>query len=187
MGLVSKLYRGLWLDDDYESGLEATAEKPWVAAVEAWAIGGGCQILLVMDRVLAERGSYFNLPARKEGIVPGASPRRLTRLVGDRMARQAIMFERAFDPDSPEGRLICDDVVEPGAMDEAIARDTAQLVSSGVVSATANRKAIRLGEETLDEFRQYMAVYAREQALCMHSPALIRNLETYWEAQRRRL
>jgi (3,5-dihydroxyphenyl)acetyl-CoA 1,2-dioxygenase len=187
LGLVGKLLRGHWLDDDFESGLEATVEKPWIAAVEAWAIGGGCQVLLVMDRVLAERGCYFNLPARKEGIVPGVSPRRLTRLVGGRLARQAIMFERAFDPDSPEGRLICDEVVEPGGMDAAIARDARQLVSSGAASTAANRKAIRLGEETVDEFRQYMAVYAREQALCMRSPALIRNLEEYWRAHERRL
>ncbi len=187
LGLVSKLYRGHWLHDDFESGLEDTVEKPWIAAVEAWAIGGGCQILLVMDRVLAELGSYFNLPARKEGIVPGTSPRRLTRFVGDRLARQAIMFERAFDPASPEGRLLCDEVVEPGAMDEAIERDAAQLVSSGVVSAAANRKAIRLGEETVDEFRQYLAVYAREQARCMYSPALIDNLERNWQAHQRRL
>ena len=96
------------------------------------------------------------------------------------------MFERAFDPASPEGRLLCDEVVEPGAMDEAIERDAGQLVSSGVVSAAANRKAIRLGEETVDEFRQYLAVYAREQARCMYSPALIRNLEQFWQAQRRR-
>ena len=187
LGLVSKLYRGHWLHDDFESGLEDTFEKPWIAAVEAWAIGGGCQILLVMDRVLAERGSYFNLPARKEGIVPGVSPRRLTRMAGDRLARQAIMFDRTFEPASPEGRLLCDEVVEPGGMDAAIERDAAQLVSSGVVSASANRKAIRLGQETVDELRQYLAVYAREQARCMYSPALIRNLEEYWRAHERTL
>jgi thioesterase DpgC len=187
LGLVGKLQRGHWLHDDFESGLEDTLEKPWVAAVEAWAIGGGCQLLLVMDRVLAERGSYFNLPARKEGIVPGVSPRRLARFVGGRAARQAIMFERAFDPATPAGRLLCDEVVEPRAMDETIERDAAQLVSAGVVSAAANRKAIRLGEETVDELRQYMAVYAREQSRCMYSPALIRNLEEHWRARERRL
>jgi thioesterase DpgC len=144
-------------------------------------------MLLIMDRVLAERGAYFNLPARKEGIVPGVSNRRLTKFVGDRLARQAIMFERAFDPASPEGRLLCDEVVEPGEMDAAIDRDSAQLVSSGVVSAAANRKAIRMGEETTDEFRMYMAVYAREQAKCMYSPALIKNLEENWRAHQRRL
>jgi (3,5-dihydroxyphenyl)acetyl-CoA 1,2-dioxygenase len=187
LGLVSKLYRGHWLDGDFESGLEDTHEKPWLAAVEAWAIGGGCQLLLVMDRVLAERGSYFNLPARKEGIIPGASPRRLTRFLGDRLTRQAVMFERAFDADSSEGRLLCDEVVEATEMEEAIQRNVVHLTSSGVVSAAANRKAIRLGEETVDEFRRYMAVYAREQARCMYSPALIANLERNWHARQRRL
>jgi len=187
LGLLSKLYRGHWLGNDFESGLEDTHEKPWVAAVEAWAIGGGCQLLLVMDRVLAERGSYFSLPARREGIIPGASPRRLTRFLGDRLTRQAIMFERALEADSPEGRLLCDEVVEPGRMEAAIEHSAAQLTSSGTVSAAANRKAIRLGEETVDDFRQYMAVYAREQARCMYSPALIANLERNWNAGQRRL
>jgi (3,5-dihydroxyphenyl)acetyl-CoA 1,2-dioxygenase len=187
LGLVSKLYRGHWVDEDFESGLENTMEKPWIAAVEAWAIGGGCQLLLVMDRVLAQRGSYFSLPARKEGIIPGVSPLRLTRFLGDRLARQAITFERAFDSDSPEGRLLCDEVLEANEMDAAIKRNAAQLVGSGVVSAAANRKAIRLGEETVDEFRQYMAVYAREQARCIYSAALIANLERNWNARQRRL
>ncbi len=142
---------------------------------------------LYYGQISAERGSYFNLPARKEGIVPGVSPRRLTRMAGDRLARQAIMFDRTFEPASPEGRLLCDEVVEPGGMDAAIERDAAQLVSSGVVSASANRKAIRLGQETVDELRQYLAVYAREQARCMYSPALIRNLEEYWRAHERTL
>ena len=82
LGLVAKIHRGLWLTDDWESGLEDTAEKPWIAAVESFAIGGGCQLLLVVDRVIAERGAYFNLPARKEGIVPGNANQRLARFVG---------------------------------------------------------------------------------------------------------
>jgi len=186
MALLGKIYRGHWSGEDSEPGLEDTLEKPWIAAVETFAIGGGCQLLLVMDRVLAERGSYFNLPARKEGIIPGVSPRRLTRFVGDRLARQAIMFERGFDPDSPEGRLLCDEVVEPGGMDEAIERNADQLMSAGPVSAAANRKAIRLGEETLDDARLYLAVYAREQARCMYAPALIDNLERNWQARERK-
>ena len=186
LGLVSKLYRGHWLGDDFESDLEETLEKPWIAAVEAHAIGGGCQLLLVMDRVLAERGSFFSLPARKEGIIPGTSNRRLTRFVGDRLARQLIVFERRLEADGPEGGLLCDLVVEPEAMEAAIERDVAQLLGSGLTSAVANRKAIRLGEETLDDFRRYQAVYAREQARCLYSPALISNLERNWQAHRRR-
>jgi thioesterase DpgC len=162
-----------------------TIEKPWIAAVEAFAIGGGCQLLLTMDRVLAERGAYFSLPARKEGIVPGAANLRLTRFVGDRLARQGIMYERGFPVDSPEGALLCDAVVAPGEMDAAIASTVEGLTSSGVVSAAANRKALRVDQEPLDTFRRYMATYAVEQARCHLSPALIRNLEQHWEARRR--
>jgi thioesterase DpgC len=49
------------------------------------------------------------------------------------------------------------------------------------VSAAGNRRAFRAGEEPLDLFRRYMAVYAREQAHCHFSPALIANLEKNWK------
>src|SRR3954452_10287276 len=86
-----------------------TIEKPWIAAVEAFAIGGGCQYLLVMDYVVAARDAYMTLPARKEGIIPGAANLRLARFTGDRIARQAVMYGRRLDCDSPAGALICDE------------------------------------------------------------------------------
>jgi (3,5-dihydroxyphenyl)acetyl-CoA 1,2-dioxygenase len=180
LGLVSKIYRGLWLSDDWESGLEDFVEKPWIAAVEAFAIGGGCQLLLVHDRVIAERGAYLTLPARKEGIVPGASNARLWRFLGDRAARQAITFERGFSVDEPDGRLIVDRVVEPGEMDAALTEDAERIVSSGAQAAASNRRMIRLGQEPMDLFRVYMANYAREQSRCLHDPAVRRNLEANW-------
>lgn len=186
MGLVNKMYRGLTGPAFLPDEPETTLEKPWVAAVEAFAIGGGCQILLVMDHVLAEQGSFFNLPARKEGIIPGVANLRLPRFVGDRLARQGILFERQFAADSPEGRLICDRVVPVGEMDAAIDEAVAMLTGSGVVSAAGNRKALRVGQEPLDLFRAYMATYAREQAYCHFSPALIENLERHWNARQRR-
>ena len=120
LGLVNKLYRGLEGEAFDPDAPEATLEKPWIAAVESFAIGGGCQLLLVMDRVLAEEGSFFSLPARKEGIVPGAANLRLPRLVGERLARRAILFERRFEADTAEGRLLCDEVVPAGGTDAAI-------------------------------------------------------------------
>ena len=54
-----------------------------------------------------------------------------------------------------------------------------------MVSAAGNRKALRVAQEPLDTFRQYMALYAREQAYCHFSPALIRNLEQHWNAKQR--
>ena len=73
----------------------------------------------------------------------------------------------------------------PGQVDEAIARAAAAVTGGGVISAGANRKAIRLGHEPRDLFRQYMALYCREQATCQFSPTLIRNLERNWRAAER--
>ena len=139
-----------------------------------------------MDYVLAASDAYMTLPARKEGIIPGAANLRLPRFVGDRIARQAIMYGRRLDCDSPEGRLICDQVVPTAEMDATLDRVIEGLTSSGVVSAASNRRAFRVGQEPLDLFRRYMAVYAREQAYCHFSPALIANLEKHWDAQNRK-
>lgn len=184
LGLVNKLYRGLarpGVPPETDS-----IEKPWVAAVERFAIGGHCQILLTMDYVLAATDAYLALPARKEGIIPGAANLRLPRFVGPRLARQAILAGRRLECDSPEGRLMCDEVVPPAQMDAAIERLVVHLTDSGVVSAAGNRRALRVAEEPLDAYRRYMAVYAREQAECHFSPALVRNLETHWDAANRR-
>jgi thioesterase DpgC len=182
LGLVNKLYRGLALTD--RSPEEGSVEKLWIAAVEGFAIGGHCQILLAVDHTIAAADAYMTLPARKEGIVPGAANLRLPRFVGDRIARQAVMAERRLECASPEGRLICDEIVEPAAMDERLTAAVDRLTGSGVVSAAGNRRAFRIAQEPLDQFRRYMAVYAREQAECHFSPALIANLEQNWTANK---
>jgi (3,5-dihydroxyphenyl)acetyl-CoA 1,2-dioxygenase len=177
LGYVNKIYRGL----------DGGSEKLWVAAVEQFAIGGACQLLHVMDHVIAVRGARLYLPARKEGIIPGASNLRLPRFVGDRAARQAILSGRAWTAGEPDADLLCDEIVESDEIEAAIEARTQALTSSGLINAAANRSAIRVGQEPLDLFREYMSNYAREQAYCHLSPALVRNLEEHWNADRRSL
>jgi thioesterase DpgC len=188
MGFVNKMMRGLARPDvNPDEVYGGTIEKPWIAAVEHFAIGGGCQYLLTMDYVVAASDAYMTLPARKEGIIPGAANMRMWRFTGDRIARQAILSGRRLDCDTPEGRMICDEIVAPDEMDAALERVIASFTDSGVVSAAGNRRAIRVAQEPLDQFRRYMAVYAREQAYCHFSPALIGNLEKHWNAQQRKM
>ena len=184
LGLVNKIYRGLALPE--QSPETGSREKLWIAAIESFAIGGHCQILLTIDYNLAAEDAYLTLPARKEGIVPGAANLRLARFVGDRIARQAIMAERRIDCASPEGMMICDEIVPAEGIDEAIERTVETLTGSGVVSAAGNRRSFRIEQEPLDAFRRYMSVYAREQAQCHFSPALIANLEKNWNAASRK-
>ena len=178
LGYVNKLYRGLLTP-------AGGVEKLWVAAVERYAIGGACQLLHVVDHVIATRGARLYLPARKEGIIPGASNLRLPRAVGDRAARQAIISGREWVAGNPDADLLIDEVIEPGEMDAAIDSRVAELTSSGLINAAANRRALRIGQEPVDLFREYMATYAREQAYCHLSPALVSNLEQHWDAAQR--
>jgi len=188
MGFVNKMMRGLARPDtNPDEVYGGTIEKPWIAAVEHFAIGGGCQYLLTMDYVVAASNAYMTLPARKEGIIPGAANMRMWRFTGDKIARQAILSGRRLDCDTPEGRMICDEIVPPQEMDATLDRVIASFTDSGVVSAAGNRRAIRVAQEPLDQFRRYMAVYAREQAYCHFSPALIGNLERHWNASQRKI
>jgi thioesterase DpgC len=185
LGFVNKIYRGLAGPERWPDDPGGTSEKLWVAAVETYAIGGGCQLLAVMDHVIAERSCRMYLPARKEGIIPGASNLRLARSVGSRLARQAILSGLEFVAGTLDGARLCDEVVDDGAMDDALRARCELLLDSGLVNAAANRRALRIGEESLDTFRVYMATYAREQALCQFSPALVANLERHWNAAAR--
>ena len=188
LGFINKMYRGLARPNVTPDELYGdTIEKPWIHVVEKFAIGGGCQYLATADHVVAADDAYMTLPARKEGIIPGVSNMRLPRFVGDRIARQCIMADLRIDCDSPEGRMICDEVVPASEIDAAVENATNRLTNSGVVSAASNRRAFRIAQEPLDLFRTYMAVYAREQAYCHFSPALISNLERFWNAAERRI
>src|SRR5262245_2786068 len=165
LGFVNKIFRG---------------DKLWIAAAETYAIGGACQLLLAVDHIIAEEGCRLTLPARNEGIIPGAANLRLPRFVGDRAARRAILSGEELSLEA-----MADEIVKPGEMDEALEARAAELSTSGAVSGSANRAALRVGQEPVDLFREYMAVYAREQAHCYFSPALINNLEQNWRAHER--
>ena len=118
LGYVHKLLRGVASPDSVPDDVSGRGvEKLWIAAVDTFAIGGHCQALLCMDYVLAAADAFLTLPARKEGIIPGFANLRLPRFVGDRIARQAILYERRLACDSPEGRLICDEIAPAGEMD----------------------------------------------------------------------
>jgi thioesterase DpgC len=164
LGYINKLARGLLLESDgvgvYRKPVR-TLEKPWIAAVDGFAIGGGAQLLLVFDRVIAAADSYFSLPAAQEGIIPGVANLRLTRFLGSRKARQVILYGRKIWAHEPDAGLLFDEVVEPMEMDTAVERNVLQLSSPAVVP---NRHMMNLAEEPLDLFLQYASEFAMLQA-----------------------
>jgi (3,5-dihydroxyphenyl)acetyl-CoA 1,2-dioxygenase len=138
--------------------------------VDGFAIGGGLQLLLVCDHVIAASDAYVSLPAAQEGIVPGAANLRLTRAVGARLARQVILGGRRVSAVEPEARLLLDEVVDPADMDAAVDQALAALAEPAVA---ANRGKLTFAEEPPGRFRHYMAEFALRQALRLYGDDVV--------------
>ncbi|MFX0579006.1 (3,5-dihydroxyphenyl)acetyl-CoA 1,2-dioxygenase DpgC [Nocardia nepalensis] len=158
-GYIAKILRGL--STDAEAWPIQPRTKPWIAAVDTFAIGGGAQLLLVFDRVIACADSYFSLPAAQEGIVPGAGNLRLGRASNFRMSRDVILWGRKVYATEPDARYLIDTVVEPAEMDHEILSAAMRLASPAVV---ANKHMLVCAQEPQDVFRAYLAEFALHQA-----------------------
>ncbi|MEU1338857.1 (3,5-dihydroxyphenyl)acetyl-CoA 1,2-dioxygenase DpgC [Streptomyces sp. NPDC005827] len=169
LGYLRKLARGLSLGDA-ATWHTRYADKPWLAAVDGFAIGGGMQMLFVFDHVVAASDAYLSLPAAKEGIVPGAGNFRLGRFTGPRLARQVILGGRRIRAAEPAARLLVDEVAEPEEMDAAVERGLDRLDGEAVL---ANRRMLNLADEPEDAFRAYMAEFALQQALRIYGEDVI--------------
>ncbi|MFF9003553.1 (3,5-dihydroxyphenyl)acetyl-CoA 1,2-dioxygenase DpgC [Streptomyces achromogenes] len=179
LGYIHKLVRGVLTNDDRPGWWHSPQiDKPWVAAVDGFAIGGGAQLLLVFDHVLASSDAYFSLPAAKEGIIPGAANLRLGRYAGPRLSRQIILGGRRMWAKEPEASLLVDEVVEPEELDAAIERTLARLDSDAVL---ANRRMLHLAEESPDGFRAYMAEFALQQVLRLYGQDVIDKVGRFGE------
>ncbi|MFE6049921.1 (3,5-dihydroxyphenyl)acetyl-CoA 1,2-dioxygenase DpgC [Kitasatospora sp. NPDC056446] len=164
LGYLRKLLLGL--RTDRPSWRYPFTDMPWVAAVDGFAIGGGMQLLLAVDHVLAASDAYLSLPAAQEGIVPGAADFRLPPVTGPRLARQIILGGRRVRATDPEARTLVDEVVDPADLDRAVEHALDLLHDPAV---TANRRMVNLALEPADGFRAYMAEFAVQQALRIHA------------------
>jgi thioesterase DpgC len=145
--------------------------------VDSFAIGGGMQMLLVFDRVIAAADAFFSLPAAREGIVPGAADLRLSRFVGSRLGRDVILGGRRIRATDPEAALICDEVVPTEQIAGSIDAAVCHLNNPAVV---ANRRLINIAEESPDRFRAYLAEFAAVQAHRLYSRDVIDKVERGW-------
>jgi (3,5-dihydroxyphenyl)acetyl-CoA 1,2-dioxygenase len=168
LGYVHKLVRGVRVGDDRWAEPSA---KPLVVVVDGFAIGGGTQLVLIADHVIAASDAYLSLPAAQEGIVPGAAALRLTRSAGSRIARQLILHGRRMRVVEPDARLLVDEVHESGPeLDAAVARGADRLRGATVL---ANRRMLLAVEEPLDVFRGYLADFALQQSERLYSDDVI--------------
>ena len=124
-------------------------KKPVIAAVAGFALGGGCELAMMCDMILASDTAKFGQPEINLGVIPGAGgSQRLTRAVGKSKAMEMILTARMMDAAEAERSGLVSRVV-PLAELIPNALETAQKIASlSPVAVAIAKKAVNRGFET---------------------------------------
>lgn len=137
-------------DEDYFSIWEefSAIRTPKIAAVNGFALGGGCEVAMLCDFVIAGKSAKFGQPEIKLGVIPGiGGSQRLSRLVGRGLAMDLILTGRMMDAEEAKSaglvaRLVDDDKVLETAIDAA-----AQIASYSKSAVRWAREAVNRSDE----------------------------------------
>jgi enoyl-CoA hydratase len=123
--MASRDYMDVYLRDFITDGWEriTTCRKPIVAAVAGFALGGGCEIAMMCDTIVAAETAKFGQPEISLGVIPGSGgTQRLTRFVGKAKAMDMVLTGRMMDAAEAErSGLVSRVVPAERLLDEALA------------------------------------------------------------------
>jgi enoyl-CoA hydratase len=143
--------------------------KPVIAAVSGYALGGGCELVMMCDIVIASETARFGQPEIKLGIIPGAGgTQRLPRAVGKAKAMDLVLSARMMDAREAEGAgLVSRVVAADKVLDEALA--TADAIAGFSLPAVMMAKEavnrayeVPLSEGMLFERRLFHSLFATD-------------------------
>jgi len=127
----------------------AAVRTPLIAAVSGYALGGGCELALACDMIVAAKDAEFGQPEILLGIIPGGGgTQRLARVMGKHRAMELVLTGRRIDANEAAWLGIVTKVAEPGsALDDAL--ELATVVAERPPLATRLAKqAVLAAEET---------------------------------------
>jgi enoyl-CoA hydratase len=127
----------------------AQARKPVIAAVAGFALGGGCELVLQCDIVIAADSAKFGQPEIKLGIIPGiGGTQRLTRAVGKAKAMDLILTGRMIDAAEAERAGLVSRVVPAASLMEEAMKVAETIASMSLPSVLAAKEAVNRAFET---------------------------------------
>jgi len=161
------VYKSDYITRNWE-GLKSV-RKPVIAAVAGYALGGGCELAMMCDIIIAADSARFGQPEIKLGVIPGAGgTQRLPRAVGKAKAMDLVLTGRTMDAQEAErAGLVSRVITADKLLDEALAV-AAQIAEFSLPSVMMAKEAVNrayeapLGEGVLFERRLFHALFATE-------------------------
>ncbi len=154
--MFDKAAADFYLEDffaKWTSDIVKAVRKPWIAAVNGFALGGGCELAMMADFIIASDKAKFGQPEINLGVAPGmGGSQRLTRAIGKSKAMEMCLTGRMMDAEEGErSGLVARVVAHETLLDEAM-KTAEAIASKAPMAARVNKEMVNAAfEMTLDQ------------------------------------
>ena len=137
----------------WTSHVVKTTRKPWIAAVNGFALGGGCELAMMADFIIAADTARFGQPEIKLGVGPGmGGSQRLTRAIGKAKAMEMCLTGRMMGAEEAERSGLVARVVPLASLVEEAVKTATEIAAMPPLAAIANKEMVNAAfETTLDQ------------------------------------
>ena len=148
--MQSKSYVDAYLQDFFVGWEEFTRiRKPVIAAVAGYALGGGCELAMMCDFIIAADSAKFGQPEITLGIMPGmGGSQRLTRFVGKSKAMDMVLTGRMMDAAEAERCGLVSRIVPVGELIEEALKAAAKIAEFSLPAVMMAKEAVNRSYET---------------------------------------
>ena len=171
------------------SDLVKTTRKPWMAAVNGFALGGGCELAMMADFIIASDKARFGQPEIKLGVAPGmGGSQRLTRAIGKAKSMEMCLTGRMMDAAEAERSGLVARVVPHESLVEEALKTAAQIAAMPPMAALANKEMVNAAfETTLDQGliveRRIFQILAASEDKAEGMAAFVEKREGVWKGR----
>jgi len=125
-----------------------TLPQPLIAGVKGFALGGGFEMALLADMIIAGENAQFGLPEVRVGLIPGGGgTQNLPRLIGRSMAKEMIFTGRRIDAQEALQIGIVNRVVPVAAVEDAVEALAKEICANAPIAVRQAKRAMDLGME----------------------------------------
>jgi len=149
--MATKTYAQAFKEDFFTAGARAIEQcrKPIVAAVAGYALGGGCELAMACDFIVAADTARFGQPEINLGVAPGiGGSQRLTRLVGKSKAMDMILTGRMMDAAEAERSGLVSRIFPADALDDEALAIAGRIAAQSTLAVMANKEMVDAALET---------------------------------------